>query len=222
MMNATATCQIVIVDDHPIVRKGLVELVNEEPDLQVVGEASSVSEAYEVLGELKPHLALIDLSLGDGHGLELIKQVRANDWGIKMLVCSMLDEALYADRVLRAGASGYLRKDQATDHIVNAIRRVMEGKVYLSDSATSRVLTQVVGGEVDATVEPVESLSDRELEVFEMIGDGLGSREIAGKLHLSVKTVETYREKIKAKLNLKNGNELTRHAIHYRINKQQG
>ncbi len=221
-MATTDTCRIVIVDDHPIVRRGLVELVNEESDLEVVGEASSVAEAYDVLGEIKPDLALIDLSLGDGHGLELIKQVRANDWGIKMLVCSMLDEALYADRVLRAGASGYLRKDQATDHIVEAIRRVLDGKVYLSDSATSRVLTQVVGGEIDAAAEPVESLSDRELEVFEMIGDGLGSREIAGRLHLSVKTVETYREKIKAKLSLKNGNELTRHAIHYRINKQQG
>ncbi len=221
MMTATDVCKIVIVDDHPIVRRGLAELINEEDDLEVIGEASSVAEAYDVLGELRPDLALIDLSLGDGHGLELIKQVRANEWGVKMLVCSMLDEALYADRVLRAGATGYLRKDQATEHIVEAIRRVQGGKVYLSDSATSRVLTQVVGGEVDADASPVDTLSDRELEVFEMIGDGLGSREIAGRLHLSVKTVETYREKIKAKLSLKNGNELTRHAIHYRISKQQ-
>lgn len=218
MTTTTQSHTLVIIDDHPIVRKGLAELINEESDLKVVGEAASMADAYGVLEEHKPDLALIDLSLGDGHGLELIKQVRANDWGIKMLVVSMMDEALYADRVLRAGASGYLRKDQATDHIVEAIRRVLDGQVYLSDSATSRVLTQVAGGEPTAA-SPVDSLSDRELEVFEMIGDGMGSREIAGLLHLSVKTVETYREKIKAKLSLKNGNELVRHAILWKSHK---
>lgn len=214
----TATHRIVIVDDHPIVRRGLAGLINDEPDLQVVGEASTIAQAYTVLDEHRPQLALIDLSMGDGHGLELIKQVRANEWGVKMLVVSMHDEALYADRVLRAGAAGYLRKDQATDHIVEAIRRVLGGKLYLSASAESRVTTKVVDGETTA-VSAVGTLSDRELEVFEMIGDGLGSREIAEMLHLSIKTVETYREKIKAKLTLKNGNELIRHAVLWKSRK---
>ena len=211
-----APSRIVLIDDHPIVRRGLAGLINDEADLEVVGEASSVAEAFEMLESAHPDVALVDLSLGDGHGLELIKQVRANGWSIKMLVVSMPDEALYADRVLRAGASGYLRKDQATDHIIEAIRRILSGRVYLSDNATTRVLNQVAGGE-ELGGSPIATLSDRELEVFEMLGDGMGSREIAERLHLSVKTVETYREKIKAKLDLKNGNELTRHAIHHRL-----
>ena len=227
-MKETATHRIMIVDDHPIVRRGLADLINDEPDLQVVGEAASVAEAEQRLPEVAPDLALIDLSLGDGHGLELIKHVRSNNLGIQMLVVSMADEALYADRVLRAGASGYLRKDQATDHIVEAIHQVLGGRVYLSDTATTRVLNRVAGGSSarpaggDAlpAPSPIATLSDRELEVFEMLGDGMGSREIAERLHLSVKTVETYREKIKGKLDLKNGNELTRHAIHHRMRGQ--
>ncbi len=214
--------RLVLIDDHPIVRMGLVAMLDAEDDFEVVGEASSVSEGYALLRDHKPDLAIIDLSLGDGPGLELIKQVHAHQWGIKMLVCSMLDEALYSDRALRAGASGYLRKDQAADHVVDAVRAVLAGEVYLSDSATSRVLQQITTGEVGQGQTAVDQLSDRELEVFEMIGDGLGSREIAGRLHLSIKTVETYREKIKAKLALKNGNELTRHAVHFRIQQQDG
>ena len=206
--------QIVVIDDHPIVRRGLIELINDVDDLQVVGEAADVSTAMDILQEHQPDLALIDLSLGDGHGLELIKTIRAAGLTCKMLVVSMMDEALYADRVLRAGASGYLRKEQATDNIIIAIRQVLGGEVYLSPSATARVLNQVATNEAP-TKSPVETLSDRELEVFEMLGDGQTSREIAARLHLSVKTVETYREKIKAKLNLKNGSELTRHAIHW-------
>ncbi|BAM04372.1 response regulator transcription factor [Phycisphaera mikurensis] len=217
---AARTVRVVLVDDHPIVRRGLAELINDESDLDVVGEASSIAEAHRELERLKPDVALVDLSLGDGHGLELIKQINGNGWKIRMLVCSMLDESLYVDRVLRAGASGYLRKDLATDHIVAAVRRVAAGEVYLSEAAAARVATQKsTDGEPGPSA--VEQLSDRELEVFEMIGDGMGSREIAATLHLSVKTVETYREKIKAKLRLKNGNELTRHAIHERIRKSE-
>jgi DNA-binding NarL/FixJ family response regulator len=215
---STAAARIVVVDDHPIVRRGLIELINGVDDLTVCAEAADVSTAFDVLHQEEPDLALIDLSLGDGHGLELIKQVRAAGLKCKMLVVSMMDEALYADRVLRAGASGYLRKEQATDNIVDAIRQVLDNQVYLSPSATARVLSQVAT--TDAPVKrPVETLSDRELEVFELLGDGQTSREIAARLHLSVKTVETYREKIKAKLNLKNGSELTRHAIHWAMRK---
>ncbi|MEM7625781.1 MAG: response regulator transcription factor [Planctomycetota bacterium] len=213
-MNQTQTARVVVVDDHPIVRRGLIELINDNEDLEVCGEAADVGTALDVLTELKPDLALIDLSLGDGHGLELIKSIRAAELTCKMLVVSMMDEALYADRVLRAGASGYLRKEQATDNIVTAIRQVLDNKIYLSPSATARVLNQVATADAPAK-SPVETLSDRELEVFELLGDGITSREIAARLHLSVKTVETYREKIKAKLNLKNGSELTRHAIHW-------
>ncbi|MEM7577749.1 MAG: response regulator transcription factor [Planctomycetota bacterium] len=219
---AALSARLVLIDDHPIVRKGLLATLAAEDDFEVIGEASSVSEGYELLRDERPDLAIVDLSLGDGHGLELIKQVHAHDWGIKLLVCSMLDEALYADRVVRAGASGYLRKDQAADHVVEAVRTILSGKVYLSESATGRVLSQISSGDAQRGETSVEQLSDRELEVFEMIGDGLGSRDIAGKLHLSIKTVETYREKIKAKLDLKNGNELTRHAIHYRMREQDG
>ncbi|MEM9417956.1 MAG: response regulator transcription factor [Planctomycetota bacterium] len=215
---AQATARIVVVDDHPIVRRGLIELINDVPEFDVVGEASDVSTALDVLSEIRPDLALIDLSLGDGHGLELIKQIRAAELDIKMLVVSMMDEALYADRVLRAGASGYLRKEQATENIITAIRQVMDNKIYLSPSATARVLNRVATNESPAQ-SPVSTLSDRELEVFELLGDGLSSRDIASRLHLSVKTVETYREKIKAKLGLKNGSELTRHAIHWAMRK---
>lgn len=212
------TARIVVIDDHPIVRRGLIELINDVADFDVVGEAPDVSTAMDVLTQTKPDLALIDLSLGDGHGLELIKSVRAAGLDIKMLVVSMMDEALYADRVLRAGASGYLRKEQATENIVTAMRQVLDNKIYLSPSATARVLNQVATTEAPAK-SPVATLSDRELEVFELLGDGLSSREIATRLHLSVKTVETYREKIKAKLSLKNGSELTRHAIHWAMRK---
>ena len=222
MTTTTKPARLVLIDDHPIVRKGLVAMFEAEDDLDVIGEASSLAEGLDLLRDTKPDLAIVDLSLGDGHGLELIKQVHAQGWGVKLLVCSMLDEALYTDRVLRAGASGYLRKDEAADHVVDAVRSVLAGKVYLSESATSRVLQQISAGESKPGESPVDQLSDRELEVFEMIGDGLGSREIAGRLHLSIKTVETYREKIKAKLSLKNGNELTRHAIHFRIQQQDG
>lgn len=206
--------RILIIDDHPIVRRGLAGLINEADDLTVCGEADSLTQGLTQLRELKPSLALVDLSLGDGHGLELIKQARAEGLTTRLLVVSMMDESLYADRVLRAGAEGYLRKEEATENIVTAIREVLIGKVYLSATATARVLNQVATKDgVEKT--PIETLSDRELEVFELLGSGLSSREIAERLELSVKTVETYREKIKAKLSLKNGTELTRHAIHF-------
>lgn len=216
--DASRPARIVVVDDHPIVRRGLVELISDVAEYEVVGQAADISTALDVLIDTRPDLALIDLSLGDGHGLELIKQVRAAELGIKMLVVSMMDEALYADRVLRAGASGYLRKEQATENIITAIRQVLGNKVYLSPSATARVLNQSATHEAPDKP-PVATLSDRELEVFELLGDGLTSREIAARLHLSVKTVETYREKIKAKLGLRNGSELTRHAIHWAMRK---
>ena len=210
--------RILIIDDHPVVRRGLAGLINEADDLTVCGEADSLSQGLALLRELKPALALVDLSLGDGHGLELIKQARAEGLTTRLLVVSMMDESLYADRVLRARAEGYLRKEEATENIVTAIRDVLIGKVYLSATATARVLNQVATKDgVDKT--PIETLSDRELEVFELLGSGLSSRDIAERLELSVKTVETYREKIKAKLSLKNGTELTRHAIHFVIEK---
>ena len=218
--NTNPSARIVVVDDHPIVRRGLIELINDVPDLQVCGEAADVATAMDVFKEQQPDLALIDLSLGDGHGLELIKQVRSEGLRCKMLVVSMMDEALYADRVLRAGASGYLRKEQATENIIDAIRQVLGNQVYLSPNATARVLNQVASADGPGK-SPVETLSDRELEVFELLGDGMTSREIAARLHLSVKTVETYREKIKAKLNLRNGSELTRHAIHWVMRKSE-
>ncbi len=209
--------RVLIVDDHPVVRHGLSELINRTADLEVVGQAGKASEAISVLDAVKPDLVVIDISLEDGSGIELIKQLKARNPEVKMLVNSMHDEKLYAERALRAGAMGYVNKEESMDQIVEAIRQVLRGRVYLSNAMSDRVLHRVVSGgsEEEGERSPVETLSDRELEVFELMGKGLTTRQIAKKLHLSPKTVETHREHIKTKLNLTNNNQLLRHAVQW-------
>ena len=206
--------RILIVDDHPMVREGLIARISRHSDLEVCGEAADIPEALVQLKEAIPDLVIVDISLKAGSGIDLIKQIKAQHEGTKMLVASMYDESLYAERALRAGAMGYINKQEMAEKVILAIRRVLSGKMYLSPQMTDRILHRALGGG-DAEGSPVGSLSDRELEIFGLIGQGRTTREIAGELHLSIKTVETHRENIKAKLNVKNSAELGRHAVQW-------
>lgn len=196
-------------------RRGLMDLLSAQPDLEVCGEAADTVEAMMQVASLKPDLVVLDLSLKTGHGLDLIRQIRARDEDCKILVLSMHDEKLFAERVLRAGAMGYVNKEEAPGKVVEAIRQVLAGKVSLSPAMTERLLQRATSAGEGQVRLPSECLSDRELTVFQMIGQGLPTREIAARLHLSIKTVETYREHIKAKLGLKNSAELSRHAAQW-------
>jgi DNA-binding NarL/FixJ family response regulator len=207
--------RILIVDDHPVVRRGLRMLIDDEPDLFVCGEAGDADEAIRALDAKKPDLVIVDLSLKESSGLELIKRIKSRNAAAKMLVSSMFDESLYAERVLNAGALGYVSKQEAMEKVIEAIRCVLSGRVYLSAAMSDRMLHRLARDHQAIERSPVETLSDRELEVFEMIGRGRTTAEIAGQLHLSVKTVETHREKVKAKLGLKTAAELYQHAVRW-------
>jgi DNA-binding NarL/FixJ family response regulator len=205
---------VLIVDDHPVVRDALTIRLAREPDLKVCGEAGDVAEALRVLEATNPDVAVIDISLQGGDGIDLIKRIRVRNDSVRLLVWSMYSESLCAERALRAGALGYINKGQATDQIIVAIRRVLQGKVYLSEAMSERLLHRVVGEGTESIADsPVETLSDRELEVFRLIGQGLKNQEMAGQLHLSTKTVETYRDRIRLKLNLRTSVELGRYAL---------
>lgn len=205
--------RILIVEDHPVVRRGLVDLINAEPDLQVVGEVDDAPEAIQLMGRTHPDLIIVDISLKRGNGIDLLKQIRARDNHVKLLVTSVHDEGLYAERALRAGAMGYVNKAEPIQHIINAIRQVMRGRIFLSMPMVNRMLQN---GRVEAPPEsPIATLSDRELQVFELISRGLTTREIAGKLLLSIKTIETHRDHIRMKLKLKNSTELIHHAVQW-------
>jgi DNA-binding NarL/FixJ family response regulator len=208
--------RIVIVDDHPAVREALASRIDRQPDLEVCGEAADMSEALRLVADAQPDLAVIDISLKTGSGIDLIKRIKDRNDSVRMLVWSMHSESLYAERALRAGALGYINKDQATDKIVEAIRRVLEGKVFLSDAMAEKVLHRGVGGgRNEVTRSPLDVLADRELEVFLLIGQGVKTAEIAKRLHLSVKTVETYRDRIRQKLDLSDGTELAHYATQW-------
>lgn len=204
--------RIVIIDDHPVVRFGARQLIEMNEDYEVVGEAPSVSEGLELIDRVVPDLALVDLTLADGSGLELIKRIKARGEGPAILVWSIHDDALFAERALSAGARGYVNKTQATEALLSAIDRVLAGRIYLSAGMTERLLQQFVGRGVSEGSLPEEVLSDRELEVFERLGRGRTTREVAADLGLSIKTIETHRENIKAKLQIRTGNELIRRA----------
>jgi DNA-binding NarL/FixJ family response regulator len=205
--------KVLIVDDHPIVRRGLAELIALEPDLEVCGEAADMAEAVKQIETDCPDVAIIDMYLKSGHGLELIEYIKANHNGVKMLVSSMHDEMLFAERSLRAGALGYIPKQEATENLLDAIRQVLRGEVYLTGRMANRLMHNITGKTPD--MDPIKTLSNRELEVFEMIGQGLTTQNIARKLKLSAKTIETHREKIKGKLDLKNSAELNRRAVQW-------
>lgn len=205
--------RILIVDDHPLVRAGFAQLIGDCADLEVCGEAADMAEALKQIEATRPDLAIIDLSLAGSSGLDLIERVRARNSDILMLVASMHDETLYAERVLAAGARGYINKQEAQDSIIRAIRQVLSGKVYLSQQMTERLLS----GMVDATGEKrdIDSLSNRELQVFELIGEGVPTSQIAEQLNLSVKTIETHQAHIKRKLGLGSAHELNQRAIRW-------
>lgn len=212
---APSGTRIVIVDDHPMLRHGLAQLINREPDLEVVGEAEGAPEALDVIRTQKPSLVIVDISLREGDGLELIQSLKGFSFAPRILVTSMHDETLYAERALHAGAMGYLNKGEATEEVVIAIRQILKGKIYLSERMSDRMLMQVSGRGNAPQSNPVDRLSNRELQVFKLIGDGETTRNIAERLHLSIKTIETHRASIKRKLNLETANELTRHAVQW-------
>ena len=208
--------RIVIVDDHPAVREALASRIARQPDLEVCGEVADVGEALCLIADTQPNLAVIDISLKTGSGIDLIKRIKDRNDSVRMLVWSMHSESLYAERALRAGALGYINKDQAMDKIVEAIRRVLDGKVYLSDAMAEKMLYRSVGGDRKrVTHSPLDALADRELEVFRLIGQGVKTAEIAQRLHLSVKTVETYRSRMRQKLGLSDGTELAHYATQW-------
>lgn len=206
--------KILLVDDHPLMRKGLALTLETEVDLTVAAQAASAEEALGLMEDTQPDLAVVDVSLPGMSGLELIKHLRAMKPDLSVLVVSRHDESLYAERAIRAGARGYLMKMEAADVIVKAVRHIINGGIYVSDEIKERLLLGMMAGK-DVSQSPLEVLSDRELEVFELTGRGLGTRDIAERLHLSVKTVESYRARIKSKLSLNSAPELIQHAVQW-------
>jgi DNA-binding NarL/FixJ family response regulator len=213
--------KVIIVDDHPIVRQGIELLLAEEDDLTVCGEAESVQQALEVIEETQPDVAIVDLSLKESNGLELIKDIRIRYPNLLVLVLSMRDEGFYAERVLRAGARGYVTKEEGPKRVVEALHKILAGQIHVNDAIASKVMSKIVDGgqsadqDEDSELSLVSSLTDRELEVFQLLGNGLPTREIAKRLHISAKTVDSHREHIKEKLQLDSATNLLKHAIQW-------
>jgi len=212
---ARAPKRILIVDDHPMMREGLAQLIGNDPGLEVCGEAGDAHEALEKTAALKPDLVLADITLPGKSGLELIKDIRSQQPGVLVLALSMHDEALYAERVLRAGGRGYIMKEEGGKKIAQAIHQVLDGQIYVSEKMSAKILEIFSGHGADVAASPVEKLTDREFEVFQLIGQGLETRHLAEKLHLSTKTIEVHRANIKAKLNLNSMAELIRYAVRW-------
>jgi DNA-binding NarL/FixJ family response regulator len=208
---------VFIVDDHPLLRQGLGLLVNREPDLVVCGEAEEAQTAMREIAAKIPDILIADISLNGPDGLELLKNLRMLYPNLPVLILSMHDESIYAERALRARANGYIMKQEATEKVLVAVRRILGGDIYLSDRMANKLLHQYVSGASVDMHSRLSALSDRELEVFRLIGEGRGTRQIAEKLHLSIKTVETYQAHIKDKLSLHSGRELVQHAIQSNI-----
>ncbi|EEF62622.1 response regulator transcription factor [Pedosphaera parvula] len=207
--------KVLLVDDHPLVREWLANLINQQIDMLVCGEAANAPTALELLGQTKPDIAIVDISLEGGSGIELIKNIKALYSGVIVIVLSMHDEMLYAERALRAGARGYIMKREATKKVLQAIRCVLEGKLYVSEKVNEMMTEKFVVGRSPATDSPIAQLSDRELEVFQLLGRGLSTRQIADDLHISFKTVQAFCARIKEKLKLANATELLREAIRW-------
>jgi DNA-binding NarL/FixJ family response regulator len=207
--------RVYLVDDHPMVRERLAHLIDQQADLQICGEAGDVAEALEGIERLRPDIAIVDLSLKNSSGLDLIKDLKARESAVPVLVLSMHDESLYAERVLRAGAMGYVSKQENTRSILAAIRRVLDGGIHVSNDLAGALVKRMVGGLQQHDASPVSRLADRELEIFQLIGRGQGTRKIAESLNLSVKTVESYRARIKEKLQFEDGIQLLHRAIQW-------
>lgn len=211
---------ILIVDDHPVFRLGLGELIEQSGDLTVCGGADDANQAWQSINELNPDLVIVDITLKTSDGIDLVKQINSHFKQLPVLVVSMHDESLYAERALLAGARGYIMKQEATDSIVHAIRHVLKGKIYASDDVKETIFSRHVDPGRSEAVSAVDSLTNRELEVFRLFGKGLSTKEIAETLHLSIKTIGTYRERIKEKLSLKHISELISYAAHWTNNRQ--
>lgn len=206
---------IIIVEDHPVLREGLKKIINHEEDLSVIGEAWDVPSAWAAIKAKKPDLVIIDISLGESNGLELIKELKMHYEALPILVLSMHDEALFAERAIQAGAMGYITKSEQTDVLLAAIRKVLSGKYYVGDSIVSRIFNRLFNYPKNLKKSPIERLSNRELEVLQLMGMAKGSRQIAEALYLSIKTVQTYQQRIKDKLGLKNTTELIQYATQW-------
>jgi DNA-binding NarL/FixJ family response regulator len=215
VVNRKPKTKVLLVEDHPILRQGLTRMINQEADMSVCGEAEDAGKAFDLVGQLSPDIAVVDISLKGSNGIEFVKNVKARYPALAVLVLSMHDESLYAERALRAGGMGYIMKEEAGEQVIVAIRKVLAGEIFLSDRMKTKMLQQMAGGRAKIATSPIEQLTDRELEVFRLIGEGRSTRQIAGQLHLSVRTVEAYREYIKGKLGLKNSTELVQHAFHW-------
>lgn len=211
--------RVLIVDDHPAVREALGLRISRQPDLEVCGEADNTREALARVAASRPDVVVVDIALKASNGIDLIKRIRDRNHHVPILVWSMHSESLYAERALRAGALGYVNKDQATDTIVDAIHRVLAGKVWLSEAVADKVLQRSVGRTRKSRAS-VEDLADREMEVFRLIGGGVKTADIAGQLHLSIKTIETYRERIRKKLRLNTGTQLAHYATVWMLENQ--
>jgi len=207
--------KVLVIDDHPLLRQGMAQLINQEKDLVLCGEAKDSASAMDAVHRLEPDIAIVDLTLKDQSGTQLVKQLAELFPGLKMLVFSMHDEWLHAERALQSGAAGYIMKEEAPEQVLAAIRRVLAGQTYLSERMSARILNRLVKGKAKDEVLPISTLSDRELQIFTLIGQGIPTREIAEQLSLSIKTVESHRERIKDKLKLKNATELLRYAMRY-------
>ena len=213
--------KILLVDDHPLVREWLTNLLKQQPDFQVCGESGDAPEALQLIGQTQPDIAIVDISLASGSGIDLIKDIKSTHANVAVMVLSMHDELLYAERALRAGAGGYIMKSEATQKVIQAIRAVLSGETYVSPRVASLLAQKFVGGKTGKTNFSVEQLSDRELEVFQLLGRGYSTRQISEHLHVGFKTVQGYSARIKEKLNLANINELMREAIRWQENQNK-
>jgi len=212
--------RILVVDDHPIVRQGLSLLIDREPDLAVCGEAEEATGAMHLLASARPDVLIVDISLNGPDGLDLLKNIRITHPTLPVLILSMHEESIYAERALRAGANGYIMKQEATEKVLVAVRRILSGEMYVSDRVANKMLKHYITGAGTLRNSSIADLSDRELEVFRLIGDGHGTRQIAEELHLSIKTVESYQAHIKEKLSLRSARELMQHAIQWNMNEK--
>lgn len=207
--------KVLIVDDHPVVRQGLRAVLNRTPDLTACGEAQTIYDALRLIEQLQPDVVAVDISLGGDSGIDLIKDIRIRYPNLPVLTLSVHDEAIYAERVLRAGANGYISKAEGSDSVLKALRTVLAGQVFLSDRMSSQLLSRMAGRKTNPPALSVDRLSDRELQVYELIGKGMSTRDIAKALHLSVKTVESHRANIKEKLQISTATELLQRAIQW-------
>jgi len=218
----TAPRRIFVVDDHPLIREGLAAQLANQPNMQLCGEAEDIAEAISRIADVEPDLVIVDISLKNGNGIDLVKRLKAKDPSLVILVWSMHPENLYAERALRAGARGYVSKSKSASHIMEAVLTVLDGRTYLSPELSEKLLGRVVGGgQKEISTSGVETLTDRELETFEHLGHGLTTQQVASKMHVSRKTVETYRARIKEKLGLTNATELIQHSVQWVLSKSE-